>query len=168
MATSRTPLALTIRPARLADREALAKMRAALWPESSLEEHAQELDALLNQEGAAGSLPFATFVACADDGSLTHEGSLNGFIEVGLRSHADGCDPARPVGFIEGWFVQEDSREQGIGAALVRTAEAWARSQGCREMASDTWIDHDLSQRAHLALGYEIVDRCVHFRKTLT
>jgi aminoglycoside 6'-N-acetyltransferase I len=143
-------------------------MRAALWPESSLEEHAQELDALLNQEGAAGSLPFATFVACADDGSLTHEGSLNGFIEVGLRSHADGCDPARPVGFIEGWFVQEDSREQGIGAALVRTAEAWARSQGCREMASDTWIDHDLSQRAHLALGYEIVDRCVHFRKTLT
>jgi len=46
-------------------------------------------------------------------------------------------------------------------------AEDWARSQGCVEMASDTWVDNDLSQRVHEALGYEVVDRCVHYRKTL-
>jgi aminoglycoside 6'-N-acetyltransferase I len=30
------------------------------------------------------------------------EDHVIGFIEVGLRSHADGCDTRYPVGFIEG------------------------------------------------------------------
>jgi aminoglycoside 6'-N-acetyltransferase I len=34
-------------------------------------------------------------------------------------------------------------------------------------MASDTWIDDETSIDAHQALGFEIVDRCVHFRKPL-
>jgi len=34
-------------------------------------------------------------------------------------------------------------------------------------MASDTWIDNEASQRAHEALAFEVVDRCVHFRKAL-
>jgi serine/threonine protein kinase len=34
-------------------------------------------------------------------------------------------------------------------------------------MASDAIIDNELSQRAHEALGYEVVDRCVHYRKRL-
>jgi aminoglycoside 6'-N-acetyltransferase I len=50
---------------------------------------------------------------------------------------------------------------------LMRAAENWARDQGCKEMASDTWIDHASSQKAHKALGFEIVDRCVKFLKEL-
>src|ERR1700722_401586 len=91
----------------------------------------------------------------------------DGFIEVGLRSHADGCDTRHPVGFIEGWYVEAAHRGSGVGSALMRTAEGWARSQGCRELASDTWIDHEDSLRAHEALGFEVVDRCVHFKKSL-
>jgi aminoglycoside 6'-N-acetyltransferase I len=34
-------------------------------------------------------------------------------------------------------------------------------------MASDTWIDNAESQRAHQALGFEVVDRCVNYRKRL-
>jgi aminoglycoside 6'-N-acetyltransferase I len=34
-------------------------------------------------------------------------------------------------------------------------------------MASDTWIDNELSQRVHEAAGYTVVDRCVHYRKSL-
>jgi aminoglycoside 6'-N-acetyltransferase I len=49
----------------------------------------------------------------------------------------------------------------------MRAAEQWARHHGCVEMASDTWINHTDSQKAHQALGFEIVDRCVHFRKAL-
>jgi aminoglycoside 6'-N-acetyltransferase I len=49
----------------------------------------------------------------------------------------------------------------------MHAAEDWARSQGCYEVASDTWIDHESSQRAHEALGFEVVDRCVPFRKGL-
>ncbi len=92
---------------------------------------------------------------------------LIGFLEVGLRSHADGCGTERPVGFLEGWFVREQYRNQGAGKELVIAAEAWARSMGCLEMASDTQVDNLESQAVHQALGFEIADRCVHFRKAL-
>jgi aminoglycoside 6'-N-acetyltransferase I len=99
--------------------------------------------------------------------ALDDNGALIGFLEVGLRSHADGCDPSNPVAFVEGWFVQEGFRNRGVGKELMRAAEDWARAQGCREMASDALIDNQVSQQAHEALGFEVVDRCVHFRKGL-
>ena len=131
-----------------------------LWPDASLEEQRKELDAALSNR-VSGTLPVTILV------SQDESGALAGFLEVGLRSHADGCDPARPVGFVEGWFVHEAFRNQGVGRELMRSAEKWARAQGCLEMASDALIDNDLSQRAHEALGFELVDRCVHFRKKL-
>ena len=64
------------------------------------------------------------------------DGGLCGFLEAAIRSRANGCD-STPVGYIEGWYVDEDVRRQGVGRALVEAAEAWARSKGCRQMASD-------------------------------
>jgi aminoglycoside 6'-N-acetyltransferase I len=147
---------IKVRLADPSDRIQLAGMRASLWPDATFERHLRELE-----NGPVSTMPTATLVAESE------ERVLAGFLEVGLRSHADGCDPAQPVGFIEGWFVEEAFRKRGIGGALVRAAEEWARAQGCVEMASDTWIDHEESERAHRALGFEVVDRCVHFRKTL-
>jgi hypothetical protein len=46
-------------------------------------------------------------------------------------------------------------------------AEPWSRRQGYREIASDTWLDNVGSQTAHQALGFEVVDRCVNYRKAL-
>ena len=155
-ATVAAPIAFIVRSAMGSDREQVAHMRALLWPSASVEEHRRELEA-----GSVSHLPTETFVAVGEDGGLV------GFVEVGLRSHADGCDAAKPVGFLEGWFVNEECRRRGVGGALVRAAELWAREQGCVEMASDTWIDHEESQKAHAALGFEVVDRCVHFRKSL-
>jgi len=133
-----------------------------LWPESSGEEHAQELRLILGDKAALVlTMPLIIFVAEANDGTLV------GFLEVDLRSHADGCNPSRPVGYIEGWYVTEDHRQCGIGRKLLKKAEDWARSHRCVEMASDALIDNELSQRAHEALGYEVVDRCVHYRKRL-
>ncbi len=151
---------IQIRLARPSDCDQLARMHEALWPSASAEEHAQEISAIL-----AGTfpltMPLIILVAEASDRKLV------GFLEVDLRSHADGCNPARPVGYVEGWYIAEDHRHQGIGQKLIQAAEDWARNQGCLEMASDTWIDNEGSQRAHEALGYEVVDRCVHYRKTL-
>ncbi|HEY4643041.1 MAG TPA: GNAT family N-acetyltransferase [Thermoanaerobaculia bacterium] len=90
-----------------------------------------------------------------------------GFAEVTLRSRADGCDPLQPVGYLEGWYVAEPHRRTGRGRDLLRASEQWARAQGCSEMASDTWLDNDVSQQVHQALGFEVVDRVVHFRKRL-
>ena len=49
----------------------------------------------------------------------------------------------------------------------MRAAEDWSRERGCLEMASDALIENEESQRAHEALGFDVVDRCVHFRKRL-
>lgn len=132
----------------------------ALWPESSAQEHGAEIASVLAGK-PPGTLPLIILVAENEVGSLT------GFIEVGLRSHADGCDTRQPVGFVEGWFVLDTHRRKGVGSQLIAAAEEWARSQGCIEMASDTWLDGDVSQRAHEAMGYLVVDRCVHYRKVL-
>ncbi len=149
-----------VRQAQTSDRDQLAAMRALLWPQSSIEEHGRELDSILTA-ARRGILPASILVSEDEDGALT------GFLEVGLRSHVDGCDAAQPVGYVEGWFVQEGFRYRGVGKALMRSAEEWARRQGCLEMGSDALIDNEGSQRAHAALGYEVVDRCVNFRKSL-
>jgi aminoglycoside 6'-N-acetyltransferase I len=150
---------LKTRPARPSDLEALTHLAAALWPDAPTAEHRDHADAIL-AGNPQSSLPLTLFVAEIAD-------EVVGFIEVGLRSHADGCDTRQPVGFVEGWYVLPPFQRQGVGRALMTAAEAWSRSMGARELASDTWIDEEPSQRAHAALGFEVVDRCVHFRKAL-
>jgi len=132
----------------------------ALWPESSAEEHGKELLGILDGKGF-GTMPLTELVAEETSGALV------GFLEVGLRSHADGCDVSRAVGYVEGWYVVESHRKRGIGRKLMAAAEDWARSQGCAEMASDALLGNDVSEQAHEALGFAVVDRCVRFRKTL-
>lgn len=149
-----------IRPARPADCDSLAQLRHALWPESSAEDHANEL-ALILSGRAPGILPATIFVAESSDAALL------GFLEAGLRSHADGCDPSHPVGYVEGWYVVESHRRHGLGAALLRAAEDWARTQGCTEMASDTQLENALSQRAHASLGFQVAERSILYRKPL-
>jgi aminoglycoside 6'-N-acetyltransferase I len=146
----------------IGDLEAVARSFHALWPEGSAAEHQAEAEAILRGT-APSSLPLVVFVATDEE-----DGELIGVIEVGLRSHADGCDMRYPVGFIEGWYVDPAHRGRGVGGALMHAAEDWAKAQGCREVASDTWVDHEPSQRAHEALGFEVVDTCVHFRKALS
>ncbi|PYX75164.1 MAG: aminoglycoside 6'-acetyltransferase [Acidobacteria bacterium] len=135
-------------------------MHEALWPNASAEEHARELTLILEGRPVV-TMPLIILVAEASNRSLA------GFLEIDLRSHADGCNPLRPVGYIEGWYVAQNHRHRGIGRKLLAAAEDWARSQGCVEIASDTSVNNEMSQRVHEALGYEVVDRCVHYRKTL-
>ena len=104
-----------IRLAEASDAIQLAKMRSLLWPNALFEEHLEEVETLLRVR-MSGNFPAAILVAQHEDGSLI------GFLEVGMRSHADGCNPSRPVGFVEGWFVQEVYRNAGIGRQLMKAA----------------------------------------------
>jgi len=144
----------TIRPATLRDLPEWIRMRALLWPECPAEEHLSEARAMLDAKDETA------FVAARDGAGLT------GFVEVRLRPYADGCSSS-PVGFVEGWYVDIDARRCGIGAGLVRAAEAWAVSRGCSEMASDALLENYLSQAAHGGIGYEEVERVVRYRKAL-
>jgi len=152
--------AMKIREARAGDERPLAEMRSLLWPTTTFDEQLTEMREFLAGK-IPGTLPCTSFIAEDDSGTPI------GFIEVDLRSHVDGCDTHQPTGYIEGWFVHEASRGQGIGKALVNAAEDWSRAHGCKEMGSDALIDNEISIQAHAALGFEVVDRCVNFRKDL-
>jgi aminoglycoside 6'-N-acetyltransferase I len=151
---------VSIREARRGDELAIGEFMALLWPEGAVDEFQAET-ALLIRTGVYGTLTAVIFVA-ADEKDLPV-----GFLQVGLRSHADGCDTSHPVGFIEGWFVGAGWRGKGIGRELVQAAEAWSRGKGCSDLASDALLENADSLHAHSALGFEVVDRCVHLRKKL-
>jgi aminoglycoside 6'-N-acetyltransferase I len=136
------------------DRPEWLRMRRALWGDCPDEQQAREMDENLSSDVDQ------VFVAERPDGRLC------GFLEAALRSRADGCD-STPVGYIEGWYVDEDARRRGVGRALVEAAEAWARSRGCRQMASDAELGNEVSHRAHGAVGYEETARLVLFKKDL-
>lgn len=144
-----------IRPLSPPDREQWLALRMALWPDLSPAAHAADMAAIL-----ASPRRHAVFVHAEEDGLI------NGFVEVSLREYAEGCSSG-PVGYIEGWFVEETVRRRGIGRALIAAAEEWARWRGCREMASDADIRNEVGLQVHRALGFEEVERLVHYRKPL-
>jgi aminoglycoside 6'-N-acetyltransferase I len=130
-------------------------LRMALWP-AERDEHLQEMQELCEQPGR-----YAQFVAC------TASGEAQGLVEVALRSDYVNGTESSPVGFLEGLYVDPAYRGQGIAALLVKTAEQWAREQGCSEMASDALLDNVASHAMHQALGFEETERVVYFRKPL-
>ena len=86
--------------------------------------------------------------------------------KIWMPASYQGKSPKK--GYIEGWYVDPDVRRQGIGRALVEAAESWARSKGCRQMASDAELWNEVSHRAHGALGYQKTGRLMLFKKDLT
>ena len=145
---------ITIRRAAPQDKPEWFRMRKTLWPDTPEEYLTYDQDELLSDPTWVVLLTSRT------------DGRLVGFLEAHLREYGEGCETS-PVGYIEGWYVDADMRGRGIGGALVRAAEDWARQKGCTEMASDTWLDNETSIEAHRKLGYEEVERLVHFRKVL-
>ena len=134
--------------------DSYCRLRIALWPDCA-PECTSEAESLL-----CG--PSAGIVVLA----LDKQGEPIGFIEVSLRSVAESATIS-PVPFIEGWFVEETQRRQGIGRALVEAAEHWARARGFSEIASDTQLENTGSIAAHLRLGYREVERNVCFLKQI-
>lgn len=147
----------TIRAARSQDRNDWIRLRHALWPDGTLDDHGRDVDRFL-----AGARHQAAEVLLA----LDDTGAIVGFVELSIRNIVDSCSTDR-VGYLEGWYVVPEARRKGVGAALVAAGERWARSMGCREFASDTHLDNEASQRAHVALGFTETGRSVNFRKDL-
>jgi aminoglycoside 6'-N-acetyltransferase I len=145
---------MIIRPAAPADHAEWLRMRLTLWG-GTAEEHTHDINAYFATPPSG-----VTFVVERTGGGLC------GCIEVSLRNYAEGCTTS-PVAYIEGWYVDAESRRHTLGTRLVQAAEAWARHQGLKEIASDTQIENAVSIQAHTGLGYEEVERIVCFRKAL-
>jgi aminoglycoside 6'-N-acetyltransferase I len=150
---------MMIRPVQASDAAEWLRMRMALWAGSATEHEAQEIARFLASPPRP-LLPMlhAAFVCPRPDGGLC------GLVEVSIHQQAPGCTTDR-IGYLEAWYVDPEYRGQGVGRALVQSAEEWARAQGCREMASDTDPSYPVSPAAHAGLGYQEVAR--FFRKDL-
>jgi aminoglycoside 6'-N-acetyltransferase I len=131
-------------------------LRAALWPEADRAELAREAPALLAKKPAA-----AAFLLRDPSGQAI------AFAEATVRvDYVNGCSTT-PVGFLEGIYVRAEDRRRGAARLLCRAVEAWARAEGCRELASDTEVENVLSQLMHEALGFAESERVVCYNKRL-
>lgn len=142
---------MSVRPLTFDDQPRIVEMRRQLFPD----EPAESLSDFSDLIAGAGAM-FGWEAG----------GEVVGYVYLCIRSHADGCDHS-PVGYLEEWWVAPTVRGQGVGRALVDAGAAWARTQGCHELASDTWLDREDSQAAHLALGFTEVDRVVSYVRPL-
>jgi aminoglycoside 6'-N-acetyltransferase I len=152
-------MSLNVRPVDRHDRDAWLRMRMALWPEESGADLADEVDAFLRDPESSARFLSAVFV-CEET-----PGRPAGFIEIFVRNYAEGCSGDTP--HVEGWYVHPESRGRGVGRALMGAAETWARAHGFSELGSDTLLGNESSQGAHRKLGFEEIERTVHFRKPL-
>ncbi|MFN2567119.1 MAG: hypothetical protein ABR499_19145 [Gemmatimonadaceae bacterium] len=88
---------MRIRPYADADWPEWLRMSLALFPDEPPEEIERGMrDTLANPRAAV-------FIAVREDATAC------GFVEVGERSYAEGCETS-PVGYVEAWYVDADVR----------------------------------------------------------
>jgi aminoglycoside 6'-N-acetyltransferase I len=120
-----------------------------LWPDQSSHEMQESLTNILNSEREAG------FLVGNDDGKAM------GFINISLRSDYVSGATSSPVAYVEGIYVKDEYRNQGVGKYLIEFASRWALENGCTELASDALIENTASYDFHTKVGFQEVERVV-------
>jgi aminoglycoside 6'-N-acetyltransferase I len=154
------PAAVKIAEVTAEDLEEWVDLALKLWPESEeggsdRDEMTAELMGILRSRRDTGFL------------ARDPQGRAIGFINLSLCN--DYVPGARrfPVAYVEGIYVEESSRKQRIGAALVAQAEVWAEQRGCAQLASDVAIENEGSYHFHLNTDFKEVERVIFFIKTV-
>ena len=133
---------------------ALTALALQLWPGHRAEELQKELAACLADPEA--------LLLLAGDGDRPV-----GFAQCQLRhDYVEGAH-SRPVGYLEGVYVEAGYRGQGLAAALLARCQDWAREQGCQEFASDCALDNLASRRFHERAGFAEAGQLVHYIRAL-
>jgi len=68
---------------------------------------------------------------------------------------------------VNGLVVDDGERSRGTGALLLRAAEEWARSRGCKSMSVRSNIIRERAHQFYLRSGYEHYKTQKAFRKPL-
>ena len=144
-------LNMIVRPVAESDFPAWAAMRVRLWPDEDAGELARETRTMSELDP-----PCVAFVAEAKDGGLV------GFVEVGMRSYAEG-GPAAVAAYVEGVWVEPDHRRRGVARALLDAAAQWGGDQGATWLGSDALLDNEASDAWHRAVGFDEIERLVVF-----
>lgn len=69
---------------------------------------------------------------------------------------------------ISGLVVDDACRSRGVGAALVRAGEAWARERGCDTITVRTNVTRERAHAFYRREGYEWAKRQETFKKRLS
>jgi aminoglycoside 6'-N-acetyltransferase I len=69
-------------------------------------------------------------------------GTVVGFIEASKRVDYVNGTNSSPVASLEGLYVVQSWRRQGVARALVESVVKWALAEGCRELASDSLLEN--------------------------
>lgn len=143
-----------IREVEKQDLPILAELACQLWPHHTADE-------MLSEYGMGIANPNAAFfLAYAEETPI-------GFAQCQLRhDYVEGTDSS-PVGYLEGIYVADGYRKQGVARELLSACESWAKAKGCAEFASDCELDNTQSLRFHLNVGFEEANRIICFTKKL-
>ncbi len=148
---------MRVEPLRSVDDEGWLSLRQQLWPDASRDGHLAEMAEFLEDPAR-----FAQFVARGEDDRAL------GFVEASIRADYVNGTETTPVAFLEGIFVRQSARRQGVARALIAAVADWAKLQGCSELASDAAIRNRVSHRVHRRLGFQETERVVYFNRRLT
>lgn len=140
--------------AKIEDALAVAQLAVQMWEDNVTEELAEELaEVIESDEGVI-------FVAKENE-------KIVGFAQCQLRhDYVEGTESS-PVGYLEGVFVKEECRNQGIAKELLQACENWALEKGCHEFASDCELENQTSLKFHMSVGFEEANRVICFTKRL-
>lgn len=146
-------LNVTIRELRGSDKDLWLGMYRKLWPNHTDVALLAEIDRI------GVSSKRSAFVAETDGLAL-------GFAEYALRDYANGCN-SQPVPFLEGVWVDDAYRGQGIAKALIEYLVTQAERAGFTEFGSDVELSNYSSQLMHERLGFEQTEKVIYYRKVL-
>lgn len=100
-----------------------------MWKESSVQDLENEFKNVLFSDDNA------VFI-------VEQNGRPIGFAHCSLRKEYVEGTESRPVGYLEGVFVDVEYRRKGFAKELVYACEEWASQKGCREFASDCELEN--------------------------
>jgi ribosomal protein S18 acetylase RimI-like enzyme len=84
-------------------------------------------------------------------------GTRLGFISLTVREDVTGTER----GHVRDLGVIEDARKTGVGSALMRACEAWARERGLRVLSLDVWATNERARAFYETLGYAPESLCL-------
>ena len=142
------------RKANIRDLERVTDLALNLWPGHEREEMIGDMLRYISGPETAA------YLAEEDEAAI-------GLALCSLRhDYVEGTEGS-PVGYLEGIYVDENRRGQGMARALLSAAQGWAKDMGCREFASDCELENEQSLKFHLACGFEEANRIICFVKEL-
>jgi ribosomal protein S18 acetylase RimI-like enzyme len=88
-------------------------------------------------------------------------GEVAGFVSASIQG-ADLMGVHRPWCDIDDLMVKSGRRHVGIGKALMRSAEDWARTKGLADVRLNVWEFNDGARAFYARLSYRTLSRQLH------